>query len=1497
MGFAGQVFAARVAVGLAMPSPKAFSQAGQVIGGFASKMYKKLNKESMGSARANLASQQKNLDAAQNKLKNHVKNQGSFIDAGTRGQLSKIKKLYGTIGKAAMASTGAMKGLKTTMGSGKTAGKLFKNLSKDMKDGNDYAKMMKNFSKLQKEERAEIFATFEARKKAFSRLINTSKKRKALGDERVQEIRDEMAILQSQEDEFKGFDKARNSADDKYNRKKRKHLEEVKTGTEAVTKAQKALENQEKEQIVVQEHLIRSTNDFAVSLKQNFVDAVRESVSVLTALYYKLEQNSSQLIEFERELMNANSVFRVTNDELFSVGNQVVQFGQEFGLEMQNGATGLYQLASAGLSAADAMQVLNDTLKLSMAVQGDHNTISKLVTQTLFGFEMEMNQAGLVADKFAYAIQKSLIEYQDLASAVKFALPFFTSTGQSIDQLLGALQVLTNRALEAGIAGRGLRQGVAELAESIGDATANFHALGVEVVDAEGNMLQLTEIAANFHDVLDEGVINDTELLTILIQDLNVRGATAFVHLVQASDEFTEAVEATANAGGELDEMIKIQNMSISSQIQILRNNVAMMSLYQDANYIGTGYLNAFHEAVSKMTQSMRGLLVTTEGGTYQLTAFGKSLETLAIKGIKELQGILDNVIPLTEKFLELTKVGIQLLKVYLIPVKMIVKALQVMGPTMTKMLISFHLLNKIMPISTAVSYAYNLANLRGTVVTNAMVAAKVKDNMVTTAQKNALISLFAIQKLINKEMWRGVAVKIYDLTLGKLRLILENRIIATDTFGLGVTNAKIAGWFIRDRLQSKNIAGLIWENILNLKKNVIDLISLKLTTFTNLLQARRLALDKTGLTIKYTQLGLLEKGVFWSIKQYYLDTRKYIMDSIQLKLDKIKVWYKNHEISLGIKQYMVVKLQVALRKISVMLGYQERFLGKEKYLLGNMTLAQSFKELAVQANKVFWKRIENIQDAISNKLQAIKLWYQKQTIAADIYANAISKIKAIQKAIINTLNKWEVYWDYQTIASKKLLTAGVILEIQVNRISIASSIKHLAIQIQTVIWEKLGYVQKLLTTKAAWGEIFAKITGNSVGLVENIQMKESIFLRMWKSTETIRGTLWTWADNAAQAFSNALAAIGGAIMYTLTIPGKIYKTAVTTLESIADWWNTTAVGANTLAKVGNFLVTVAAGAATVIMVVILGVVTLATWAWNIALWANPVGLIVLGVIALVVGLVMLVRHLSDGADMWTVFGMIAKHTMMAILWPFKKIWQGIVAVGNAVYGVLEGPLFKLGLFLTHFFKFIMYYVKKIGAWFMEKIINPAIAGFKWLYGIIKRWLIDPIIGFFVKIKEGLERLRNPLFTIGEFLMKHIFDPVLNAIGKIWSFMKKILGGIKKVGGAFLGKVMDHLGFAEGGYVNPMAEGGRTRARGPYLVGEKGPELFMPQGPGKIIPNKDLNTQRVKNMISKFEGDAGAIADKAFQRISANISVDSLEVRKANLRESRIGVDTFGGNI
>ena len=50
MGVAGQIFAARVAIGLAVPSPKALSQTGQMLGSFSAKMYKNLNQQHLKAA-------------------------------------------------------------------------------------------------------------------------------------------------------------------------------------------------------------------------------------------------------------------------------------------------------------------------------------------------------------------------------------------------------------------------------------------------------------------------------------------------------------------------------------------------------------------------------------------------------------------------------------------------------------------------------------------------------------------------------------------------------------------------------------------------------------------------------------------------------------------------------------------------------------------------------------------------------------------------------------------------------------------------------------------------------------------------------------------------------------------------------------------------------------------------------------------------------------------------------------------------------------------------------------------------------------------------------------------------------------------------------------------------------------------------------------------------------------------------------------------------------
>ena len=470
----------------------------------------------------------------------------------------------------------------------------------------------------------------------------------------------------------------------------------------------RASEKQLQGYITKAKELIRQDEQWARNLTQNlntaisnFRNVLQQSVITLTLFYYKINQVVEGIKGFQQELMNAQSIFQTTNETLYGLSNQIVEFGSQFGISYNNAAKGLYQFASAGLSADDSMKVLNDTLKLSMAVQGDHNTISKLTTQVIFGFGLEMDEATAVTDKFAHAINKSLIEYQDLASAIKFSMPFFVSTGQSLDTLLGALQVLTNRALEAGIAGRGLRQSLAEFTQHADDNQAAFRKLGVEILDAEGNMKSLTNIAQQFNDVLGEDV-TDMEVMMALMEDLNVRGATAFVHLVQNADEFQAAVTDLQNSAGSAHEMAMIQQQGLEAQLTRLKNAFLAPFLLTDEISNSVGVLNKFELVIQHIVADMESMIYDTmDDGSKVLTDFAVNLREGVLQALIQFGDLIKRVATLLVDFADQGMFNISMLKLYFLPLSIVVGLFEHLSPSIAKVALALYILNKTLMFST----------------------------------------------------------------------------------------------------------------------------------------------------------------------------------------------------------------------------------------------------------------------------------------------------------------------------------------------------------------------------------------------------------------------------------------------------------------------------------------------------------------------------------------------------------------------------------------------------------------------------------------------------------------------------------------------------------------------------------------------------------------------------------------------------------------------------
>ena len=550
---------------------------------------------------------------------------------------------------------------------------------------------------------------------------------------------------------------------------------------------------------LLRQHM-QATQSLTMAIDMGLRNALMQSGIVLMTLGFRLNQVIESFKEFERELMNAQSIFQTTQDTLFGLSDQVAMFGTQYGINIGQASEGLYQLASAGLSASESQEVLTNTLKSSMAVQGDHNTISKLTTQTIFGFGLEMSDSAELTDKFAHAINKSLIEYQDLASAVKFAMPFFVSTGQNIDQLLGSLQVLTNRALEAGIAGRGLRQALAEFAQHAEDNEAAFRKMGVEIMDAEGNFKMLTEIAREFRTAIGPAA-GDVELMTTLLQDLNVRGATAFVHLVQNVEEFEGAVTDLQNSAGSATEMAEIQQKSLFNQIQRIKNALLAPFLLSDEVGRANGVLNEFGLTLHTMVGQFEDFFVVRMAdGTMRLTEMGEALRDFVIISLQELSIIL---MDLMQGIKNVAGEGDGLARTFralMIPIKAFTRLFAILPEGLLETVIMFRLLNQLMPTNIILQIAetqamLTLAGVNGTLSASMMGTAKAMMGM----QAAMFISLMVMNKM--GESGEGLAKVIMTLAAAMYAYKLASSLAPGNPFAMvaSVAAGTVGGFMLAD--------------------------------------------------------------------------------------------------------------------------------------------------------------------------------------------------------------------------------------------------------------------------------------------------------------------------------------------------------------------------------------------------------------------------------------------------------------------------------------------------------------------------------------------------------------------------------------------------------------------------------------------------------------------------------------------------------------------------
>jgi hypothetical protein len=226
------------------------------------------------------------------------------------------------------------------------------------------------------------------------------------------------------------------------------------------------------------------------------------------------------------------------------------------------------------------------------------------------------------------------------------------------------------------------------------------------------------------------------------------------------------------------------------------------------------------------------------------------------------------------------------------------------------------------------------------------------------------------------------------------------------------------------------------------------------------------------------------------------------------------------------------------------------------------------------------------------------------------------------------------------------------------------------------------------------------------------------------------------------------------------------------------------------------------------------GIATAAQWALNVALDANPIGIIVLAIAALVAGLIWFFTQTKLGQEIWTGFV-----TVLGDVWNW--LWNSVLKPTFDAIGAIFTWLWNN--IVMPYIGLIVLEVKVLGAiftWLWNNVISPVAS---WIGNAIG--VVGNVIGaVFGGIGNTVKGAFNGVVEFVRGIFNGIIDMVNGVIGTI--------NGIGAAVAGIPGAPKIHIGT-----LPHLATGGTMTRAGMALVGENGPEVVKLPAGATVYPH------------------------------------------------------------
>ncbi len=308
---------------------------------------------------------------------------------------------------------------------------------------------------------------------------------------------------------------------------------------------------------------------------------------------------------FEKQMAMVSTML---NDQSMSIMPRYVQqmrtMSQQFGEGTETLSKGLYDILSASIAPANALNVLAVSAKAAKAGITDTGIAADAITTILNSYSLGAERAGDVSDKLFAIVQRGKTTFADLAPNIGKIAALAATAGLSFDDMGATLATMTRAGVQTEIAITSLRAIMLSFLKPQADSIDMARQYGVELNSNTLRTIGLTGVIEKLKKATAE------ELAVIVPTS---RAITGFAAAIQKADALAGDYDYMLNSLGETEKAY--QKIADTSAFKLDQLNQEWIDLKRVIGDLTTGPLIGFLGAVKRHLEDWSRFVRETKEG------------------------------------------------------------------------------------------------------------------------------------------------------------------------------------------------------------------------------------------------------------------------------------------------------------------------------------------------------------------------------------------------------------------------------------------------------------------------------------------------------------------------------------------------------------------------------------------------------------------------------------------------------------------------------------------------------------------------------------------------------------------------------------------------------------------------------------------------------------------------------------------------------------------